>query len=254
MSLRSSTDRPSATPARRRRRRQWVPPQHGAWAMLLVPYLGGLITAGFSWVQLPLLIAWTAGYMLSYFTLLAVKTHRLGKVREQVTVYGGVTLAAGLTVVIARPHVLLLAPGFAVALAVNGYFASARHDRALVNGLVSVFAAMLILPVVAVTAGAAPWSVSETFLVTLLYFTGSLLFVRTTIRERGNRTMLAVSVGFHVAALVVATALSPLYAIAFAAFLVRAALLPRRPLTPKQIGLVEMATSALLLGSVAFAA
>ncbi|MFE9098089.1 YwiC-like family protein [Streptomyces sp. NPDC007264] len=257
----ASTDRTRATrgtdaprpapPARRRRRGQWIPPQHGAWAMLLVPYVAGLIAVGFSWVQLPLLLAWVGGYMLSYFALLAVKTHRPGRVRAQLVFYGSVTLAAGVTVLVARPRLLLFAPVFAVVLAVNGLFASARRDRALANGLVSVVAATLILPVVAVAGGTAPWQVTATFLVTLLYFTGSLLFVRTTIRERGNRRMLAVSAGFHVVALGAAAWLAPLYAVPFTGYLIRAAVLPQRALTPKSIGIVEMLCSVVLLATVA---
>ncbi|NBM17993.1 hypothetical protein GUY61_20745 [Streptomyces sp. GC420] len=247
----SSADRGRAVPARGHRRGQWVPPQHGAWAMLLVPYLAGLITVGASWVQLPLLLAWLSGYMLSYFALLAVKTHRLERVRAQVFLYGGVTLAAGVTTLAARPELLLFGPVFAVVLGVNAVFASARRDRALVNGLVSVLAAALVLPVVAVAAGVTPWRVTGTFLVTLLYFTGSLLFVRTSIRERGNPRMLAVSAGFHAAALVAAGLVALPYAVPFAGYLVRAVVLPRRGLGPKQTGLVETAASALLLASVA---
>lgn len=219
--------------------------------MLLVPYAAGLITVGFSWVQVPLLLAWVGGYMLSYFALLAVKTHRPGRVGAQLVLYGSVTLAAGGTVLVARPRLLLFAPVFAVVLAVNGLFASARRDRALGNGLVSVVAATLILPVVAVAGGVAPWQVAGTFLVTLLYFTGSLLFVRTTIRERGNRRMLAASVGFHVVALVAAAWLAPLYAVPFTGYLIRAAVLPQRSLSPQRVGIAEMVASVALLAAVA---
>jgi hypothetical protein len=242
--------RPRPAPARRHRKNQWVPPQHGAWAMLLVPYLAGLITTGVSWVQLPLLLAWLGGYPLSYFALLAVKTRRPARVRAQLLVYGGVTAASGLTVLVARPRLLFFAPVFAAVLAVNGFFARARHDRALANGLVSVLASSLILPVVAVAGEVSPGRVTGTFLVTLLYFTGSLLFVRTTIRARGDRRMLTGSLAFHSVALLAAAWLAPPYALPFTGYLVRAAVLPRRTLTPKQIGIVEIVSSLALLATV----
>lgn len=243
---------PRSAPARRPRRRknQWVPPQHGAWAMLLVPYLAGLIETGLSWVQLPLLLAWVGGYLLSYFALLAVKTRRPARVRAQLLLYGGVTAVCGLTVLAARPRLLLFAPVFAAVLAVNALFARARHDRALANGLVSVLASALILPVVAVAGGISPWRVTGTFLVTLLYFTGSLLFVRTTIRARGDRRMLTTSVAFHTVALGAAAWIALPYALPFTGFLVRAATVPRRGLNPKQIGIVEIVTSLALLATV----
>ena len=53
-------------------RRKFVPPQHGAWAMLIVPYLAGLLVAGWTWVAAPLGIAWLAGYLLSYYAGVAV--------------------------------------------------------------------------------------------------------------------------------------------------------------------------------------
>ena len=239
-------------PARRRRKNQWIPPQHGAWATLLVPYLAGLIAVGFSWVQVPLLLAWVGGYLLSYFALLAVKTRRPARVRAQLLLYGGVTAVCGLTVLAARPQLLLFAPVFAAVLAVNAFFARARHDRALANGLVSVLASALIVPVVAVAGGTPPWRVTGTFLVTLLYFTGSLLFVRTTIRARGDRRMLGTSAAFHAVALVAAAWLAPLYALPFTGYLIRAVALPRRSLTPKQAGIVEIFSSLALLAAVAW--
>ncbi|MFC4062955.1 YwiC-like family protein [Planomonospora corallina] len=231
-----------------------MPPQHGAWAMLLVPYLAGLVTTGFSWPVLPLLVAWTAGYVLSYFALLAVKTRRPGRVRAQLTVYGTAALAAGATVLAARPQLLAFAPVFAAVLAVNAFFASHRNDRALVNGLVSAAAATLILPVVAAVNGVPPLETGGTFLVTLLYFAGTVFFVKTGIRERGNRGLLAASAAFHLAALALATWVAPLYAVPFTWYLVRAVVLPRRSATAKQLGFVEIGGSLLLLAAIAVAA
>ncbi|WP_050930856.1 YwiC-like family protein [Streptomyces xinghaiensis] len=231
-----------------------MPPQHGAWAMLLLPYLAGLLSAGFAWPDLPLLVAWTGGYLLSYFALLAVKTRRPARYRDQLLAYGLTTLAAGAVVLAARPQLILYAPVFALALAVNGFFASRRDDRALANGLVSAAAATLILPVVASVAGGSPWDAGGTFTVVLLYLAGTVLFVKSCIRERENKAMFAASAAFHAAALAVAAWIAPVYAVAFGWYLVRAAGLPRRRMTPLQLGLVEIVSSLLLLVSVALAA
>lgn len=254
----AGTSAPESAPARgrprRKKRGQWVPPQHGAWAMLLLPYLAGLLSAGFAWPELPLLVAWIGGYLLSYFALLAVKTRRPARYRDQLLAYGLTTLAAGAVVLAARPQLILYAPVFALALAVNGFFASRRDDRALVNGLVSAAAATLILPVVVSVAGGSPWDVGGPFTVVLLYLAGTVLFVKSCIRERGNTAMFAASAAFHAAALAVAAWITPVYAVAFGWYLVRAAGLPRRRMTPLQLGLVEIVSSLLLLVSVALAA
>src|SRR5512139_3128614 len=233
--------------APRRRKSQWVPPQHGAWAMLLVPYLAGLLTVGFVWPQLPLLVAWLAGYPFSYFALLAIKTRRFERYRTQLLVFGGTALATGAIALIARPRLLLYAPLFALVLVVNGVFASQRDDRALLNGLVSVVGAMLILPVVATVAGEGVGEIVDPFIVSLLYFAGTIFFVKTCIRERDNRAMFRASVGFHAVALVIAAWVHPLYAIPFAFYLVRAAALPARRMSPKQLGFVEIGSSVALL-------
>ncbi len=221
--------------------------------MLIVPYLAGLLTAGFAWPDIPLLVAWVAGYLLSYFALLAIKTRRFDRYRTQLIVYGSATAVAGLIVVLARPALLAFAPAFAVVLLVNGRFAAQRDDRALVNGLVSAAAAMLILPVVAVVGGRDAWSVADTFVVLLLYFAGTVLFVKTCIRERGNAVLQRASVAFHVGALAVAGVVDPIYTVVFAWFLVRAFVVPRRRLTAKQLGLIEIGSSLALLATVAIA-
>ncbi|MBQ0984942.1 YwiC-like family protein [Streptomyces sp. F63] len=231
-----------------------MPPQHGAWAMLLLPYLAGLLTAGYAWPDLPLLVAWIAGYLLSYFALLAVKTRRPARYRDQLLAYGLTALAAGAVVLAARPQLVFYAPVFALALGVNGFFASRHDDRALVNGLVSAAAATLILPVVVSVAGGSPWEAGGTFTVVLLYLAGTVLFVKSCIRERGNRAMYSASAAFHAIALAVAAWIAPVHAVVFGWYLLRAVALPRRRMTPFRLGLVEIAGSLLILLSVALAA
>ncbi|MEV5412122.1 YwiC-like family protein [Thermopolyspora sp. NPDC052614] len=242
---------PTATPSGRRRRGRWIPPQHGAWAMLLVPYLAGLLTTGFTWVQLPLLIAWLGGYLLSYFALLAVKTRRVSRFRPQLLTYGLVALATGTVVLAARPQLIAFAPLFIAVLAINGFFASRHDDRALINGLVSTAAASLILPVVAVVNGESPWQTAQTTLIIVLYFAGTVFFVKSCIRERGNRPLLTTSIAFHTLTLAAATWLAPPYALPFTCCLARAALLPRLAMSAKQIGMAEVAGSLLLLAMIA---
>ncbi|BEL03076.1 YwiC-like family protein [Actinoplanes sichuanensis] len=239
------------TTATRTRRRQYVPPQHGAWAMLLLPYLAGLLIHGFAWPAVPLLGAWIAGYLLSYYVLQAIKTRRLSRFRPQITLYAPVTAALALPVVLARPALWWFAPAYAALLAVNAWFAWRRRERALVNDLASVVQSCLMVPVVAVVAGATPhW---PPFAVVLLYFTGTVLFVKTMIRERGSVPYRRASIGYHLAALAAATVIGTFAGLVFAGLLGRAWLLPGRPLTPKQVGFVEIGASVLVLAAAALA-
>lgn len=244
----SQRTRPSPV---RRRLRAYLPPQHGAWAMLLVPFLAGLVTAGVDAVHVPLLLAWLAGYLLSYYAFLALKTRRPARVRPQLRLYAALTAPAVLVVVLLRPEVLWFAPAYAVLLVVNGWYAWHRRDRALTNDLASVLQACLMVPVAATVAGLSPIDVLEPFLVVLLYLVGTVLFVKTMIRERGDKTFLRASIGYHAGSTVVAGLVSWPWAILFAWFGVRAAWLPHRAMTPKSVGLVEIGSCVALLGTIA---
>jgi hypothetical protein len=237
--------------ARRRTVRQFVPPQHGAWAMLLLPYLAGLLVSGFAWPAAPLLGAWVGGYLLSYYLLQAIKTGRFTRFRPQILLYAPITVALAVPVVVTRPAVLWFAPAYAVLLAVNAWFAWRRRERALLNDLASVVQGCLMVPVVAVVAEVTPrW---QPFAVVLLYFTGTVLFVKTMIRERGSVAYRRASIGYHLAALAAATLIGAFAAVVSGALLARAWLLPGRPMTPKQVGLVEIGASVLVLAAAALA-
>ena len=233
--------------ALRRRWRQYLPPQHGAWAMLVVPYLVGVLCAGPSWLQLPLLVAWLGGYLLSYYVFLAVKTRRPSRVVAQVLVYSAVTVPAAVLVVVVRPELLAFAPLYAVLVAVNAWYAWRRSERALLNDLASVLQGALMVPVAAGAAGVAPAAVLVPFVVVLLYFAGTVLYVKTMIRRRADRRYLGGSIAYHAAAGVAAGVIAWPLAVPFGWFLVRAAWLPHRNLTPKRVGMIEIANCVVLV-------
>ncbi|MCM4084669.1 YwiC-like family protein [Paractinoplanes hotanensis] len=239
--------------ARRRTARKYLPPQHGAWAMLLVPWLTGVLTAGFRWPHLPLLGAWLSGYLLSYYALQALKTRRLSRVRPQLLLYGPLTAVLALVVVIARPQVLFYTCAYAPLLAFNAYYARQRHERALLNDLTSVLQSCLVVFVAATVAGTGISEVGPAFTTVMLYFTGTVLYVKTMIRERGNPSYHRASIAYHVLALGVASLLTIPIAAVFLLLLIRATILPRYRLTPKHVGIAEIIASVLVLLSAVLA-
>lgn len=240
--------RPIERRARPRRTiRKFIPPQHGAWAMLAAPYLAGVLVAGWTWVAAPLAVAWLAGYLLSYYVLMAVKTRRVGRWRDQLLLYSALAAPAAAVVVLARPVVLWYAPAFAALLAVNAWYAARRQERSLVNDLASVIQSCLMVFVVGSVAGTGPSEMAGVFAACAAYFAGTAFYVKTMIRERGSLAYRRWSVVYHAAALGLAMWLGPAPAVLFAWLLVRAAVLPRRGLTPKQVGLIEIGNTVLLL-------
>jgi hypothetical protein len=219
--------------------------------MLAVPYLAGLLAAGYRWPDLPLLGAWLGGYLVSYFAFQAVKTRRWRRHRDQLLLWGGMTLPLLVTVIVARPQVLLYAPAYAALVALNAFFAARRRERAMLNDIALVGQSCLMVFVVATVAGTPPRTVVGPFLICLAYFLGTVLYVKTMIRERNSRAYRRWSIGYHTAALVALAWLGPWVAAFFAWLLLRAALLPSRTLSPKKVGLVEMVNCGLLVGLVA---
>lgn len=86
-----------------------------------------------------------------------------------------------------------------------------------------------------------------TFLAVFAYFMGTVLYVKTMIRERGSIGYRRASVGYHPMVFVLATWWHPLLGVFFGLALARAWLLPGRALRPVHVGIVEIALSAALL-------
>lgn len=232
------------------RRRRFIPPQHGAWAMLVVPYLAGVLLAGATWVHLPLAGAWLAGYLLSYYVFQALKSRRPHRYRAQLILYAAVTSPLLAVVVVARPTVLWYAPVYAALLAASAWYAWRRRERALGNDLAAVLQSCLMVFVAATVAGAAPATVAGAFTACTAYFAGTAFYVKTMIRERGNPSYRRWSVGYHLAALGLAVWLSPLLAGFFGWLLLRSWLLPGSPLKPLHVGLIEIGNCVLLVAAI----
>lgn len=214
--------------------------------MLLLPYLAGL-QFGLSWLHAPLLATWLAGWLASYYALLAVKTLRPAKYWRQVLVYGIVAGVAAVPLFVLRPGLLWFSPVFAVLLAVNAVFSRMGQERASGNGIASVTMAALMAMIAPAAAGL-DWRLGlGTAVITWLYLAGSVLYVKTMIREFGSLLHRIVSVAFHVGALVGVVAVDPWFAVPFAWFLVRAALLPRRRIKVAVVGAIEVVNALALL-------
>lgn len=231
--------------------RKWLTPQHGVWPMLLLPYVVGVVVAGPSWWQLPLLVAWLAGYLFSYHALVAVKARRFARARAQLVTYGTLTVIPGVALLLAFPSLLWFAPAYVLLLGVNATYASRRRERAVVNDLASVLLCVLVAPMAAVVAGVAVSAVAPATLLVLLYLVGTVPYVKTMIRERGERAYYVGSVAYHAAALAAAGWLALPMAVPFGWYLARAAWLPRVGLVPKRVGMIEILNCALLVVTVA---
>lgn len=245
---------------RRRRSPGWVPNQHGAWAMLVLPLLVGALRAGPQWVHLWLLAAWLVAYLAFFATALWLRAARKPRYRPPVVAYAAAAAVVGGPLLLVEPHLVRWAVVYAPLLVTSLVFSARRAERALANDVVTIVAASL-MAVVAYglahddgawlrgTATPTAWVLAAAV---CAYLVGTAFYVKTMIRERGNVAMYRWSVGYHTAvalAFVVVPAVAvPAVAVFLAVMAVKAAVVPKRwpRLRPAPIGAAEVVASVVL--------
>lgn len=255
-----------------RRKKGWVPDQHGAWAMLFVPLVVGLVLrwrmpGGLPGWAGPLAVTWLVGYFCFNASGLWLKAaaRRRSVYLPPLLSYGTITGLAGLATLLLGGWPLLW--WLAVYLPLLGYalwLTSRRHDRALASGLCTVLAACLLAWILPFTTPQAVWrrGLDElTWLAPALfgYFFGTVFVVKTLIRERGKRGWVWASVAWHALWTLAAVALwrlgagSPGWPLFFAGCTVKAWALPwfgplrGRTIRPAQVGALEVVLSIMAL-------
>ena len=251
----------AAKPRKRRRAPGWVPDQHGAWFMVTVPAITGVILAP-SWTAIPLLLTWWLGYFTFFAGSVWIRSRFRERNRPPVLVYGSLAAVAGLTTLLFNWQLLIWVPAFAPLVAVAVYEAWKRRPRSLLSGVSTVIAACLILPVAAWAGDGLDARAWAAFGIYLAFFAGTVPYVKTLIRERGSKPWFIGSVVYHAVVLFAALAaaritdgdpVNPLAILAALVLLARAVLMPitgarrEKPWTPKTVGLLDAAITVLVV-------
>lgn len=227
--------------ARVRRGPGWVPTQHGAWAMLASPLLVGILASRPAWVHLPLAALWFVGYFAFFATSLWLKAQRRAKLLPPVRVYGAASLALAAVVALVSPGLARWAPLFVAPLGIGLWAAARRRERATWSGLATV-AGSALMTVVAYDAGGGTdphraWLLAAA---QAAYFAGTVFYVKSLIRQRGNASFLRASIAAHVVLAAAMLAVSPWLGLVFGLLALRALLVPRRSPRPAQVGAGEI--------------
>jgi hypothetical protein len=231
--------------------------------MLLLPVLLGVAASRPSPWQLAVAGAALAGYLFSASLQAWSRARRPPAYRAPIAVYGATFAALGLLLVVAFPALLVMLVVVVPAslIVVRGAQPGTRRD--LANSLAQVAQALVLVPATAYVSG--EFDVGRVLAYTLVaagYLVGSVLVVRSVLRERGNEAFAALSTGFHVALVVLAALALPVpYAVLALGLTGRAAALPviqrrlaqgPKPLRPVHVGIVEIVSSVAVV-VVAFA-
>jgi hypothetical protein len=224
----------------------FLPKQHGAWAMTIIPFWLGVINGGFMWQHIPFFIGWLLLYLATYPMLLLFKKKKITFYAKWTAIYMLPALLFLLVPFITMPSIIyfgfLMIPCFII----NAYFTSKNKDRALMNDLSAIVAfsiaglASSYLGQGEVTAGAI-----LVFSVSILFFLGCTFYVKTMIREKKNLSFKWISWIYHVLLVVLWGMGYWVVAIAYIPSLIRAIAFYGKPLSPMKIGVYEIVNSAL---------
>ncbi|MBW3093822.1 YwiC-like family protein [Bifidobacterium sp. 64T4] len=284
----SSKRRTSKKSSIRRRLRAWLPGQPGAVMMAMTPALGGDIASvaydGFSAAPWWLTACWMLCYCVQFSAARWFKSRGSRRWLRQPLVYCAILCAVGIPFIAVHPDILAWAPTMVI-LAVASFAASwLRKERSLWSNAVAVAAACLmalltfrygcdldivrklgntgiVIPDLGIRDLTVPGVDGSGSLLACAFAIaqfGSVLFVKTMIRERGNTKYLAASWAWHAVAVAIASAVHmPMLTVLSALLLIRAVVMPllakHRTVRPLHTGLVEFASSiascALIVGT-----
>lgn len=229
MSSQHLTGTASPAPHRRQTSRRlgginpWVPNQHGAWAMLVAPMLVGTIIAlayqGPAEVHhrvavAAIAIAWIVGYFWFFAFGLWFKARapqRKAEYARPMIVYGIIAFLAGVAALVLYPGLAWWALGFAPLVAVAVAEIVRRRPRSLTSGIATTLASSMMMLVMASTGEFAPlpWFFFNVpaelwvlVVATALYYVGTIFYVKTMIREKGNAPFENLSRKYHATAFV----------------------------------------------------
>ncbi|CAI8755775.1 MULTISPECIES: YwiC-like family protein [Bacillus] len=225
-----------------------VPKQHGAWGMLLIPFILSVILGKPTFYHIPLFIAWLFIYLATYPFLMYMKQTRKKEFLHSAIIYFIIACVFGILSLLYEWKILFFAAIMIPLFFVNIYFARQKRERALVNdicailvfcigGLISYYFSMK-------TVDETAWWIAAT---SFLYFLGSTFYVKTMIREKNNPTYRYVSWGYHIFLTVALFVVNPWLSLVFIPSLVRAIILYGKKISILKVGVLEIVNSVYFL-------
>lgn len=227
-----------------------IPREHGAWAMVSVPFLFGMMAGHPRWVHAPLFLAWFLFYLSSYPLLQAVRRRKDGaRWLRWAALYGAAALVCLIPPLLDDPTLLYFGIPLALLLPVLAWHAKRKSERAIWNDLCGI----LIFSLGGAAAylyGGGGWDrdMAAIVLFSFLYFSGTAFFVKSVFRERKNKRWTGYAWACHLLLPFVPLALGyPNLAFAFLFPLARALALAGRAMRPMTIGMIEIGGAAQFL-------
>lgn len=210
--------------------------------MLATPLLVGVLASRPAWVHLPLTAFWFLGYFAFFAAGLWLKAapRRRGQLLTPLRTYAVASGLAGLLTLALAPGLLRWAPLFVVPMAVGLWSSWRRDERSLLSGIATTAGSCLMTVVAYDAGGGTNWP--RAWLLTGVlagYFVGTVLYVKTMIRERDEPAYHWLSMVFHGGIALVLARAHAVLGLVFTVLTVRAAVAPAFRPTPKRVGIGE---------------
>lgn len=225
----------------------FLPKQHGAWAMLIIPFWLGVAATQYIWQHVPFFLGWLLLYLATYPMLLLFKRKKNRDHLKWTLMYIIPALLFLIFPMWYEPKILYLGITMIPFFMANAYYSSKNRDRALGNDISAIFAFAIagVGSGFLVTAQITN-SLLIVFFSCILFFVGSTFYVKSMIREKKNLHFKWISWGYHLLVSITWLVLGEgLICLAFIPSLVRAFGFYGRTLSPKKIGIYEIVNATI---------
>lgn len=115
-----------------------IPKQHGAWAMLLIPFLLGMVKGGPVFWHIPLFLGWLFLYLAVYPVSLALKKKQLQPYQKWIWYYGFPACCFLIISVFHKPQLVWIGVFLLPLFLIHTHYARRKNERALTNDIAGV--------------------------------------------------------------------------------------------------------------------
>ncbi|MFS0783716.1 YwiC-like family protein [Bacillus sp. 1P06AnD] len=226
-----------------------IPKQHGAWAMLFIPFALEMLAGGSTVWHIPLFAGWLLLYLATYpLTLLCKKQRKKKQLYQKwALIYSLLAIVCLLPILWVHFRMVYFGLVMAPMFLINLYYAKKNRDRAFLNDLAAI-AAFCVGGLASYYLGAGKLT-KEAWVLALhsfLFFLGTTFYVKTMIREKKNKMFKYYSWGYYILLPFIILAIGGGWkTIAYVPSMLRAWFLYGRTLPIMTIGIIEIAVAVL---------
>ncbi|WP_179298889.1 YwiC-like family protein [Evansella halocellulosilytica] len=234
----------------------YIPKEHGAWAMLIVPYWLGAAISGIGWIHLLFFIGVFSMYFAQAPLLTYIRNPKNSDVWPSFFVYVGIGAIFILPFLFFKWEIIYVGLIIMLLFVCNIFFAKTKRERLFINDFIAIVALSILLFVPYILNGNTLSGEALTyFMITVLFFTASVFHVKSLIREKKNKVFHRFSHGYHITIVIAAYVLNWYAAVTvFLICLCKTVLIPKKLLKrPIHIGIVEIANSVIFFTIIVFA-